>query len=366
MRHAVILAGGRGERFWPVSREDRPKQFLPLAGGRTLLRATFERLQPLFPLERIWVVTSAGHSRLVARELPELEREHILKEPRGRNTAPALALAALAIAPRDARARFVAVPADAWIPEARPYRSALARALRVAETEDRLVLVGVRARRPETGYGYIRPGRLLPGGEAREVLSFVEKPSRARAARLVADRRTLWNCGIFAGNVRVFQEAVREHLPRLARAFRELERGRWGGSGLARAYERAPSVSVDAGVLEPADNLAVVPADFPWDDLGSWAALGRLGNGSFRRGDVDAVGSPGLIAWAEQGTVAVIGVSDVVVVHTPEATLVAAKDRVQEVRRIAARRGRVRIDAPRNMQSASRNRSRRSRRVEKP
>jgi mannose-1-phosphate guanylyltransferase len=356
MRHAVILAGGRGERFWPLSRDDRPKQFIPLVGGRSLLRATFERLRPLFPVERIWVVTSAQHARLVARELPELRSRHILKEPRGRNTAAALTLAALAIRRRDPRAVLVAVPADAWIPAARPYRVALARALRVAESRELLVLVGVRANRPETGYGYIRPGRLLDGGEARGVAAFVEKPSRARAARLIADRRTLWNCGIFAWKAQVYLEAVRVHLPALARAFRELEHGRLGGAALERAYERAPSLSVDVGILEAADNIAVVPATFVWDDLGSWAALGRLGKGGFRRGEVDAVASPGLIAWAEEGTVAVIGVPDVVVVHTPEATLVTAKDRVQEVRRVAARR---------NKHGSSRSK-RRSRRVEKP
>jgi mannose-1-phosphate guanylyltransferase len=341
MRHAVILAGGRGERFWPVSREDRPKQFLPLAGGRTLLRATFERLHPLFPVERIWVVTAAAHARMVSRELPELPPRRILKEPKGRNTAAALALAAVALRRDDPRAVQIAVPADAWIPQARPYRAALAKALRAAEADDRLVLVGVRASRPETGYGYIRPGRRLPGSDARAVEAFIEKPSPVRARRLVATRRVLWTCGIFAWRPQVYEAAVEAHLPRMARAFRDLERGRLGGAALERVYARIPSISVDHGVLERADNVAVVPAAFPWDDLGSWTALGRLGKGGFRRGDVDAVGSPGLIAWAEQGTVAVIGVPGIVVVHTPEVTLVVAKDRVQEVREVAARCGKT-------------------------
>jgi mannose-1-phosphate guanylyltransferase len=167
------------------------------------------------------------------------------------------------------------------------------------------------------------------------VRRFEEKPSPGKARRYVADRRRLWNCGIFAWRAAVFRAAVETHLSALAEAFRALEDRRPTGRVLAGAYSRAPAISVDYGVLERAANVAVVPADFPWDDLGSWGALERLGrDGGYERGRVLGLDSPGLVAWAERGAVAVVGVKDVVVVHTPDATLVVAKDRAQDVRRI--------------------------------
>lgn len=338
MRHAVILAGGSGVRFWPLSRRSRPKQFLPLAGGRSLLRSTFERLLPLVPAERIWVVTSRRHARRVARELPEVPARHILAEPVARNTAPAIAWASRAAAAEDPEAALLVVPADAWVPRAAPYRRALAAALEVAEAGERLVLVGVEPARPDTGYGYIEPGDPLGRGPARAVRRFVEKPSPARARRFAAGGRHLWNCGIFAWRAEIFLSAVREHLPDLARALGGLSGRERSGEAVERAFARAPAISVDYGVLEPAGNVAVVPAAFPWDDLGSWGALERLGRGGrFTHGPVVDMDSPGLVAWAESGTVAVVGVENIVVVHTPDATLVVAKDRAQDVRRVVDR-----------------------------
>ncbi len=335
MRHAVILAGGSGVRFWPVSRKDRPKQFLPLGGGQSLLRDTFERLAPLVPPERVWVVTASEHARKVARELPEIDRRRILREPVGRNTAPAIHLAALAVLGEDPEATLLVVPADAWVPRPEPYRRALRAAMRAAEGGDRLVLVGVKPTRPETGYGYIDPGSKLGRGPARSVRRFEEKPTAAKAKKFVTGGRHLWNCGIFAGRARSFVKAVDRHLPELASAFAPLRSSRRTVAAIATAYRRAPAVSVDYGILERAANVAVVPASFTWDDLGSWRALERLGRGgTYLRGPVAVLDSPGLIAWAEGGVVAVVGVSDVVVVHTPDATLVVAKDRAQDVRKI--------------------------------
>lgn len=334
MRHAVILAGGSGERFWPLSRQDRPKQFLPLAGTSSLLRDTFERIRAVVPAERVWVVTSDRHARRVRKEVPEVPARQVLGEPRGRNTAPALYLAALAISRLDPTASMLSVPADAWVPRKGPYQKSLREALKLGEAGDRLVLVGIRPTRVETGYGYIEPGAALGGGGGRVVKRFIEKPSLARARRFVARERHLWNCGIFAWRTAVFAEAVRKHLPELARAFGALEGKRPTRKLLDLGYRKAPSISVDHGVLERAGNVAVIPATFPWDDLGSWRALERLSPGDFRRGEVIALDSPGLVAWAEGGTLAVVGVPDVVVVHTKEATLVVAKDRAQDVRKV--------------------------------
>jgi len=210
--------------------------------------------------------------------------------------------------------------------------------LGVSAKLDRLVLVGVKPTRIETGYGYINPGPRLGSGPARRVTRFEEKPTRRRAARFVSGGRHLWNCGIFAWRADVFIDAVGQHLPRLARAFGPLETGRATVATIKAAYSRAPAISVDYGVLEQAENTAVVPAEFPWDDLGSWRALERLGRGgTYSRGSVIQKDSPGEIAWAEEGTIAVVGVTDVVVVHKPDATLVVAKDRAQEVRDVVTR-----------------------------
>jgi mannose-1-phosphate guanylyltransferase len=339
MRHAVILAGGSGERFWPLSRADRPKQFLPLAGTSSLLRATFERIRAVVPAERVWIVTSDRHARRVRKEIPEVPARQVLREPMGRNTAPALYLAALAISRVDPGASMLSVPADAWVPRKGPYQKSLREALKLGEAEDRLVLVGVSPTRAETGYGYIEPGPALSQGIGRAVKRFVEKPSLTRARRFVAGKRHLWNCGIFAWRTSVFVDEVHEHLPELVSAFEPLEGKHPTRKLLASAYRKAPSISVDHGVLERAGNVAVIPATFPWDDLGSWRALERLSPGDFRRGEVIALDSPGLVAWAESGMLAVVGVPDVVVVHTKDATLVVAKDRAQDVRKIVASLG---------------------------
>jgi mannose-1-phosphate guanylyltransferase len=271
----------------------------------------------------------------VRRELPEVDPARVLREPEARNTAPALAFAAWSVAHRDPAGTLLVVPADAWAPRAAPYRRALRTALAAAADGDRLVLIGVRPTRAETGYGYIEPGNPVGPGPARSVRRFVEKPAPARARRFVTGGKHLWNCGIFAWTVPAFTAAVERHLPDLFRTFQGMAGTPLSGKRLARAYAKAPRVSVDVGILERARNVAVVPAAFPWDDLGSWRALERLGSGGYIRGSVAAWDSPGLVAWAESGNVAVIGVPDVVVVHTADATLVVAKDRVQDVRRAA-------------------------------
>ena len=302
-----------------------------------MLRATYERVLPLAAPDRVWVVTAAAHARRVRRELPEIPPGNVLREPAARNTGPAVTLASRVILARDPEATLAVVPADSWVPQAGPYRSALRSALAAAERHRQLVLVGVRPTRPETGYGYIEPGAPLSPGKARAVKRFVEKPVLARA-RSYLKRGFLWNCGIFAWRAEDFLATAEKTMPEVAQAFRPLQVRRVTRRLLERAYAASPTVSVDYGVMERADNCAVIPARFAWDDLGSWPALARLGTGSsFTHGTVIAEESPGLVAWAEQGVVAVVGVPDVVVVHTPDATLVVRKDLAQEVRSVVAK-----------------------------
>jgi len=334
MRHAVILAGGSGERFWPLSRDDRPKPFLAFFDETSLLRATFLRVRSIIPPERMWVVTAAAHVLRVRRELPELPPHHVLGEPVGKNTAPAIALAAGRIEAQDPEAVLLVLPADAWVPRPKPFLSSVRTVLRLAESEDRLYLVGVTPSRPETGYGWIEPGRPLGKGPARAVRRFVEKPSPARARRFLEGGRYLWNAGIFAWKARVFLEEAKKHLPKLHSALAPLHGGKLTPARLEAAYLEAPSISVDVGILERSRRVAVVAGRFAWDDLGTWAGLARLDSG-FRKGDVLTLDSPDTIVWAETGPVAVIGVPGIVVVRSGDATLVASLDRAQDVRTIA-------------------------------
>src|SRR5262245_41138823 len=334
MRHAVILAGGSGERFWPLSRDDRPKPFLAFFGDTSLLRATFLHVRSIIPPDRIWVVTAQAHVLRVRRELPEIPADHVLGEPIGKNTAPAITLAACRIAARDPEALLLVLPADAWVPRPAPFVRAAKTVLRLAAAEDRLFLVGVTPTRPETGYGWIEPGKVLGKGPARAVRRFVEKPTPARARRFLESGRYLWNAGIFAWKAHVFLEETKTHLPALYRALHPLGSGALTRSRLEAAYKAAAATSVDVGILERSRRVAVVAGRFAWDDLGTWSGLARL-DPEFTKGHVLKLDSPDTIVWAETGPVAVIGVPGIVVVRSGDATLVAALDRAQDVRTIA-------------------------------
>jgi mannose-1-phosphate guanylyltransferase len=275
----------------------------------------------------------------VRRQLPRLARAQVLAEPVGRNTAPAIALAALRIAKQAPQACMIVVPSDHVIGAGPRFARTMARAVEVAERSGALVTLGIRPTRPETGYGYIRPGARLSGesGGTAWVDAFIEKPSLPRARRLVAGR-AFWNSGMFVWRVDRILDELQRHLPDvlepLARAVRR------GGAGqLARAYRRIPAVSIDTGVMEHATRVAVVPATFPWSDVGSWAAAGELWRrrapaGNASRGRVIAVDSRGCVVDSPERLVALLGVEDLVVVDTPDAVLVCRVDRAQDVRRV--------------------------------
>jgi mannose-1-phosphate guanylyltransferase len=337
--YGVILAGGRGERFWPLSRSRRAKQFLPLAGDTTLLAMTAARLAPLVPLSRLLVITGHDQGDLVRESIPGLPDEHIIREPIGRNTAPAVALGVSWARHLDDDAVVIVVPSDAWVGDAELYREALGRAVTAAELSNVLVTIGIAPSRPETGYGYLETGDPLPHDpEVLHVRRFVEKPDLARAMEYLAGGRHLWNCGIFVMRARVFEAALVAHLPELAAAAGGIRTGGYASTEtLASYYAAAPSISVDYGVMERADNVVTVRARFPWDDLGSWAALERIlpaEDDHVGRGDTLALESPGSILYSEEGIVAVLGAPGLIVVRTKDCTLVLPAERAQEVRRI--------------------------------
>jgi mannose-1-phosphate guanylyltransferase len=334
---AVILAGGVGSRFWPVSTPTRPKQILPLAGPRPLITETVARLDPLVPLQRLRILAGAGLAAPIAAAVPGLGAEHFLLEPQARGTAPVLAWAAWEIERRAPGALMASLHADHVIEPAAAFRDALAGAAALAARHGRLFTLGIEPTRPETGYGYLRVGAALDGAPgAYQVAEFVEKPGRAAAERYLASGEHLWNSGIFVWPAALLLEELRRHTPELAALLPLLEEGR-----VADYFDAAPSLSIDHGVLERSDRVGVLRAAFRWDDVGAWDAVARThatdAAGNALVGDVHAVDASGCIAWAEEGSVALFGVRDLVVVRAGDVTLVADRDRAPELKQLLDR-----------------------------
>ncbi|HUF89271.1 MAG TPA: sugar phosphate nucleotidyltransferase [Gemmatimonadota bacterium] len=341
MNHAVILAGGVGERFWPASTPERPKQLLPLLSDRTMVRETADRLDGLVPPERWLALTGANLADQVAVELPEVPRAHVIGEPEGKNTAPAIGLAAGLLAARDPDAVLLALPADHAMADPGAFRDTAAEAFQLAAEEPVLVLFGIVPDRADTNYGYIRRGDPLRtrAVEAFEVAAFVEKPDPARARELAGDGRHTWNSGIFCGRASVFLEEYAEHLPLMRRtidsavaAWREDPR-----AALASYYATVEATSIDYGVLQQTERAVVMPAaDWGWDDIGSWEALARWlepdANGNVTVGDVALEACRDVIAWSPDGRVAALGVEDCVIVRTGGETLVVPRKRLEDLK----------------------------------
>ena len=333
MRWAVVLAGGVGSRFWPLSTAARPKQFLPLAGGEPLLVESVRRILPLIPAERVLVVTSRGLAEATRQALPMLPGSNVLAEPRAASTAPALAWATAHAARQDPGATILSLHADWTVKDADGFRAAAAAAMDLAEREDLLVTVGARPERPETGYGYVIPGPAL--GTGHRIERFQEKPSAVQAEALVRTG-ALWNTGLFAWTARRLRAEMVAHTPELAAALPKLDAGDVEG-----AFSAAQAVSIDVGVWERTQRGAVIGAAFGWDDVGSWAALPRVrqadGAGNVLAGQSHAVDAENCVVWSDDGATVVYGLSNVVVVSSRGRTLVTTPDKAPELKKLLDR-----------------------------
>jgi len=337
----VIMAGGSGTRFWPLSRALRPKQLLPLSGGEgSLLRETRRRIAKLIPAEQTLVVTSEALAAQTRAELPELPPENILAEPTGRNTAPCVGWAASIVARRAPEAVLMVLPADHHIGDERAFNSVLVRAIEAARGGD-MVTVGVKPTRPETGYGYVELGEELAPNVHR-ARRFVEKPDELRARQFLAAGRYLWNSGMFFFRADVLLESVRQHLPGLGDALLKFDQAAAQGNErelVEALYPSLPDISIDHGIMEKAARVAVVPGDFGWSDVGSWTSAWELAphdqddNALF--GEVVTVDTKRSYVRAHGGkVVAVVGLDDLVVVDTEDALLVMPRSRSQDVRAV--------------------------------
>jgi mannose-1-phosphate guanylyltransferase len=334
---ALILAGGSGTRFWPLSRQASPKQLLALEGERSLLRDTLERLRPLAGPESVWVCTTEALGERVRAELPEVPPEQILLEPEGRNTAAAIGWSVRSM-PEAARQGVVAVlPADHRVGDPAAFRATLERAGRIVEREDRVMTLGVTPRWAETGYGYLELETGAGFEGVRRVRRFVEKPAPENAARFVASGDYLWNAGIFVFRGATFLKVLARLQPELAGGLEEIAAA---PGRLRELYTRLPADSIDYAVMEKLDGISTLPLDCGWSDLGSWEALDEVlprdAQGNTGRGDTVAVDAGGNLLFSDSGTIAVLGVEGLVVVRTGDTVLVIPKARSQEVRRIVS------------------------------
>jgi mannose-1-phosphate guanylyltransferase len=349
--HAVILAGGRGTRFWPRSRTRTPKQLLNIIGADSLLQQTVARLEPFISAERIWTVTNTEQSASVRKHLPASARKNILAEPVGRSTAAAIALAAIHIRHTESGDALMAVlPADLYIAQRKKYAKIAQLALRVAHEPGRIVVLGVPPSRPDTGFGYIQcaakavshaPFPVFP------VQAFKEKPDLVLAKKYIASGNYQWNAGMFFWRVSTFLDSLKRNLPKTYAALETLAASigtRKYGSKLRAIYPRLENIAVDYAILEPATrqkgpaSVFMIPADIGWSDIGSWTAVHEQSSSAPHQNVLAGAGhmleAEGNFIWSPTKFVAAIGVRDLVVVETPDALLICPRHRSQDVGKI--------------------------------
>ena len=349
--HPVILAGGRGTRFWPLSRQRRAKQLLALDGKQTMIQQTVGRLLPLASPARFWVITNQHLRREILRQLPRLSSKRILAEPVGRNTAPAIGLAAFILANSDPDAVIGLFPSDHVIADEKRYREVLKNGIEIAAAGENIVVLGIRPTRAETGYGYIEAGSSSGGGALR-VRRFTEKPDAARAAEFLNAGNYFWNSGMFLWSARTLAHALLEHLPKTAALLQQIAAAfgtRKFAATFARLYPRCENISIDYAVLEPRSskgeqnsNIVCLSANFGWNDLGSWTALHEHHAARQQPKDGNLIAAEGCFTLNAGGNyihapgkfVAALGVNNLVVVETEDALLITTREQAQDVGKV--------------------------------
>ncbi len=346
-RYVVIMAGGRGERFWPQSRLKKPKHLLPIVGDSPMLAQTVERLSGLVPPERVFVITHVEQRDAVLESCPNLLPERVIGEPLGRDTAAAVGLAALLVERTDPGAAFALLPADHVIEDGEGFRKVLAGAFEAAEQNEFLVTIGIEPSFPSTGYGYLKQGTHVKGSTElpiHQVERFVEKPDLQHAEQYLKEGGYFWNAGMFVWRPEVILDAITLHAPELSDGLRELSTN-WQESGsveqaMEEVYPSLQKISIDFAVMEKAEDVVMLQSAFDWDDVGEWPAIARHypadDSGNVFKGTGSALEATGNLSFAEPGhTISLLGVKDLIVVQSADATLVCHKDYAQQVKVLA-------------------------------
>ncbi len=339
---ALIMAGGRGERFWPKSRRNLPKQFLSLTDdGKTMIQLTVERILPLVKMEDIYIATNKDYRKLVQAQLPEIPEENILCEPAGRNTAPCIGLGAVHMAKKYEDAVMLVLPSDHLIKFTKMFLTTLRDACQVAESGENLVTLGITPDYPETGYGYIKFDPQITEGRAYGVERFVEKPSLETAKEYLATEEYLWNSGMFVWRVSTILKNMEAYLPDIYTRLIKIKDS-IGTNGeeyvLEHEFLEMESQSIDYGIMEKASNIYIIPGTFGWDDVGSWLAIERIKrtneSGNVVNGNVITVNTHKCIIQGETKLIAAVGLEDLIVVDTEDATLICAKDNAGDIKKV--------------------------------
>lgn len=329
MLHGVILAGGSGTRFWPQSRSKHPKQFLSIYGSESMIQLTSGRIASLIPLQNQWVVANGSHTEILQVHLPHLPLENLLIEPVGKNTAPAIGLAALRLLEKDPDAVMLVLPADHLIQKPEIFIKLIQQGMEMVQHSDLLLTFGIVPTAPETGYGYIRGGE--PLGSGFRVKKFIEKPNKEKALALLKEGNHYWNSGMFLWRASAILSRIQKYLPEVYEGLINYQAGKG-------AYEAIPSISIDYGVLEKDTDLVVLPAEIGWNDIGSWTSLEdvleQTPEGNAIQGTHLAIDTERSIVFSPKKLVATIGVKDLVIVDTEDALLICHKDRAQDVKKI--------------------------------
>lgn len=343
---AVIMAGGKGTRFWPRSRDRKPKHLLDIIGEKTIIQETVDRIRPLVPPENTLIVTGASHAAELIRQLPDIPQGNIIVEPVGRNTAPCIGLAALHIRKKASDDVMLVLPSDHLIADEKKFLQILGVAAELARQGEHLVTIGIRPTAPETGYGYIEQGGRkaeIRGEEVLEVRSVREKPDTEQARKFLEEGGFSWNSGMFVWRTSVILDAIRQWLPDLHQGLMRIE----GALGSAReaavveeVYRNAGSISIDYGVMEKARNALVIQGDFGWSDVGSWDALWEVsrkdGKGNAARGRLIEVDSRNCLVYSPAKPVVLVGVDDLIVVETDDVLMICKRGSSQDVKNAVA------------------------------
>lgn len=339
---ALIMAGGRGERFWPKSRKNMPKQFLSLTDdGKTMIQLTVERISPLVKLEDVYIATNRDYKNLVLEQLPGLPEENVLCEPVGRNTAPCIGLGAVHIAKKYNDAMMFVLPSDHLIKFNKMFIRTLQDACDVAEKNSNLVTIGITPDYPETGYGYIKFDSHVIEGRAYKVDRFVEKPSLEVAKEYLATEEYLWNSGMFIWKVSSILKNIQKFMPESYERLMRIQSAIGTDNAehvLEKEFTALQSQSIDYGIMEKADDIYILPGTFGWDDVGSWLAVERIKKtnefGNVVDGNIITVNTHNCVIQGSHKLIATVGMEDMIVVDTEDATLICSKDHAGDIKKV--------------------------------
>ncbi|MCD4654055.1 mannose-1-phosphate guanylyltransferase [bacterium] len=342
--YVVIMAGGRGTRFWPESRSHKPKQFLNIVGKKSMIRQTYERISGIVPPERVFIVTSDDLLGAVKDHLPEIPRKNILLEPVGRNTAPCIAWASAVIKEYDPNAILVILASDHDISPSEAFQAQILAATKLAGQSHRIVTLGIPPDRPETGFGYLQMGQMIGDVDDlsySEVLRFVEKPDRLTAERYMEEGGYLWNSGMFVFSVDTMLKELEEHQPVIMECVFEIVESGNDPAILAKLFPEMPALSIDFGIMERTKGILGMPVSFDWSDVGNWETMydhiPADEKGNHVRGSSNLEGCEGVLSWSSDRMIVGIGLKDIVIVETEDAVLVCRLDMTQHVGEIVKR-----------------------------